>query len=240
MSIDFIQDLQQGFFGEWLFTFLFRVTLASLLGGIIGVERTLRQKDAGFRTHIIVAMGAALVMIISKYGFFDVIDAGFGESVRVDISRVASNVITGVSFIGAGMIFANGSNIRGLTTAAGIWLTAAVGMAIGAGMYTVGLVATAVVILVQILFHIFPIGFDKITATETSEEMIVRLVSSPEAVTHLRERLQALSVQVAKMRITAESDSYVLFLAVKTEKTTDLAAVAAALSTEADVLSVAV
>ncbi len=240
MTFDFLKDLTGGMYGDWFWTFLFRLVLASLLGGIIGIERTLRQKDAGFRTHIIVAMGAALVMLISKYGFFDVVGSGLGESVRVDISRIASNIITGVSFIGAGMIFANGSNIRGLTTAAGIWLTAAVGMAIGAGMYAVGLVATAVVVLVQIVFHIFPIGFDRIQATETTEKMVIRTTASPEAVTHVKDCLQKLSVGVAKMKITAEQTSYVLIFTVKTEKSTDLAAVAAALSTEEDVLSVAV
>ena len=133
-----------------------RIVLAGICGGIIGVERTLRQKDAGFRTHIIVAMGAALMIVISKYGFLDIV---FLDSVQVDVSRVASNIITGISFLGAGMIFVKGISIKGLTTAAGIWVTAAVGMAMGAGLYSIAFISVILLLLVQIVFHKFLIGF---------------------------------------------------------------------------------
>ena len=122
--------------------YLLRILIACICGGAIGIERTLRQKYAGFRTHVIVALGAALMMIISKYGFLDM---AMYENLRADASRVASNILTGISFLGAGMIVLKGGSVRGLTTAAGIWSTAAVGMAIGAGMYFIGILSTLII-----------------------------------------------------------------------------------------------
>ncbi len=131
--------------GAW--DYLLRVVVACLCGGLIGLERTKRLKEAGIRTHIIVALGATLIMVVSKYGFSDVVGA--------DASRIASNVITGVSFLGAGVIFVRGGSVKGLTTAAGIWATAAIGLALGAGMYTIGVLCTALMILLQIALHKF-------------------------------------------------------------------------------------
>ena len=131
--------------GAW--DYLIRIVVACLCGGLVGLERTKRLKEAGIRTHIIVALGATLIMVVSKYGFADVIGA--------DASRIASNVITGISFLGAGVIFVRGGSVKGLTTAAGIWATAAIGLALGAGMYTVGVLCTALMILLQISLHKF-------------------------------------------------------------------------------------
>ncbi len=131
--------------GEW--DYLVRIVVACLCGGLVGLERTKRLKEAGIRTHIIVALGATLIMVVSKYGFFDVVGA--------DASRIASNVITGISFLGAGVIFVRGGSVKGLTTAAGIWATAAIGLALGAGMYTVGVLCTALMIVLQIALHKF-------------------------------------------------------------------------------------
>lgn len=136
---------------NWLFEnigawdYLIRIAVACLCGGLVGLERTKRLKEAGIRTHIIVALGAALIMVVSKYGFGDVGGA--------DASRIASNVITGISFLGAGVIFVRGGSVKGLTTAAGIWATAAIGLALGAGMYTVGVLCTIMVILLQFSLH---------------------------------------------------------------------------------------
>ena len=136
---------------NWLFEnigawdYLIRIAVACLCGGLVGLERTKRLKEAGIRTHIIVALGAALIMVVSKYGFGDVGGA--------DASRIASNVITGISFLGAGVIFVRGGSVKGLTTAAGIWATAAIGLALGAGMYTVGVLCTILVILLQFSLH---------------------------------------------------------------------------------------
>lgn len=170
------------------FVYVFRIVLAGICGGIIGVERTLRQKDAGFRTHIIVALGAALMMTVSKYGFFDVV---VYDSIQLDASRVASNIITGISFLGAGMIFVKGLSIKGLTTAAGIWATAAVGMAIGAGLYIVGILGVILLLLVQIIFHKFLIGFDKVLANDNFIPCFIQIENTPENVNTMKDFLTA-------------------------------------------------
>ncbi|MBO5670723.1 MAG: MgtC/SapB family protein, partial [Clostridia bacterium] len=121
--------------------FMLRLLVACVCGCAIGVERSLRNKEAGIRTHIVVAIGAALAMVLSKYAFFDSADA--------DASRIASQIITGISFLGAGVIFVRGATIRGLTTAAGIWTTAVIGMAIGTGMYPLGIFTTVLMVVLQ-------------------------------------------------------------------------------------------
>ena len=132
-----------------------RIILAGICGTLIGFERTVRSKGAGIRTHCVVACAAALMMIISKYAFYDVVteSMALGADVRLDPSRVASTIVSGVGFLGAGTIFVNKNKISGLTTAAGIWATSGVGMAMGAGMYVVGIAATIIIVISQILLH---------------------------------------------------------------------------------------
>ena len=125
--------------------YIFRIIISSVCGGAIGLERSKRQKEAGIRTHLIVALGSALMMIVSKYAFAD--------SNSFDASRIAANVITGVSFLGAGVIFVKDTSIKGLTTAAGIWATSGVGLAVGGGMVCVGIVSTVLIIFLQIFLH---------------------------------------------------------------------------------------
>ena len=129
---------------EW--KYLASVLLAVVLGFAIGYERKLRYKEAGIRTHTIVCAGAALIMVVSKYGF--------GDSAEADAARVAAQIVSGVGFLGAGIIVYRKHEIHGLTTAAGVWATAGVGMAAGAGMYLVALGAAVVLIGVQCLFHV--------------------------------------------------------------------------------------
>lgn len=186
---------------------IIRIILAGVCGGIIGVERTLRQKDAGFRTHIIVAMGAALMVIISKYGFLDIV---YLDSVQVDVSRVASNIITGISFLGAGMIFVKGISIKGLTTAAGIWVTAATGMAMGAGLYIVALVSVVLLLLVQIVFHKFLIGFDKVLANDNLVPCFIQLENTPDAVKELKSYLKTNRVHVFDSVVETSKDNAIL------------------------------
>ncbi|MBR2461065.1 MAG: MgtC/SapB family protein [Clostridia bacterium] len=162
--------------------YLLRILIACLCGGAIGIERTLRQKDAGFRTHVIVALGASLMMVVSKYGFADSLAAGYDPAPE----RIASNIITGISFLGAGMIFVRGANIKGLTTAAGVWSTAAVAMAIGAGMYITGILASLIIVLIQILFHTFLIGFDKVLANDRTTELILRAKNDPVLIAEIK------------------------------------------------------
>jgi putative Mg2+ transporter-C (MgtC) family protein len=127
-----------------------RLLLAAGCGGLIGYERTRRLKNAGIRTHVIVAIGAALAMIISKYGFTDVLIL---HGMRLDPARIGAQIISGISFIGAGTILLKGEGVNGLTTAAGVWTTAIVGLAIGAGMEGLGLTAAVLILLVQYLLR---------------------------------------------------------------------------------------
>lgn len=126
---------------------LLRLLIAGFCGGLIGLEREYRSKEAGIRTHFLVCLGAALFMIVSQYGFSENIANllklyGPEFPARVDVSRVASQIVSGIGFIGAGMIVFQKRFVVGLTTAAGLWTTAAIGMAVGGGMYGVALVAT--------------------------------------------------------------------------------------------------
>jgi putative Mg2+ transporter-C (MgtC) family protein len=116
------------------------LALAFVLSSLVGLEREWRQKSAGLRTHTLVGFSAALFMLISKYGFGDVAN---GSTVILDPSRVAAQIVSGLGFIGGGLIFVRGDAVRGLTTAATVWLTAAIGMACGAGLATLALVSTA-------------------------------------------------------------------------------------------------
>ena len=142
-----------------LVCFCVRLIVACLCGAAIGYERSKRFKEAGIRTHIIVCVGAALAMIISKYGFEDL--GGILDGSRTsDPARVAAQVVTGISFLGAGVIFKNGGTIKGLTTAACLWATASIGLAVGAGMIAIGVFATVLVTAVQILLHRYAVGSD--------------------------------------------------------------------------------
>jgi putative Mg2+ transporter-C (MgtC) family protein len=125
--------------------------LALLLSAAIGLEREIRQKDAGLRTHTLVGVGAALFMLISKYGFTDVLES---RLVVLDPSRVAAQIVTGVGFLGAGLIFVRRDSVRGLTTAASIWVTAAVGAAAGAGLPVLAALATGIYFVVALGFPV--------------------------------------------------------------------------------------
>ena len=127
---------------------LLRLFLSGLCGFCIGFERKNRAKEAGIRTHFIVAAASALMMIVSKYAGFDMENHG-------DPTRIAAQIVTGIGFLGAGMIFVHNRAISGLTTAAGIWATSGIGMAIGAGLYFEGIVSTLILLLVQTIFRKF-------------------------------------------------------------------------------------
>jgi putative Mg2+ transporter-C (MgtC) family protein len=120
------------------------IVVAALLGGAIGLEREYRSKEAGFRTHFLVGLGSGLFMVLSLYGFDDFIGI---PGVQRDPSRIAAQVVSGIGFIGAGCIIFQKNAVKGLTTAAGLWVTSAIGMAAGAGMYVLSVVATALVLL---------------------------------------------------------------------------------------------
>jgi putative Mg2+ transporter-C (MgtC) family protein len=122
---------------------LLRVALAAVLGGVLGLERELREREAGLRTHLLVSVGSALFTLVSAYGFSGFLNSG-AAVVRADPSRIAAQVVTGVGFLGAGAIIRQGLSIRGLTTAATLWVVAAIGLAAGAGYYSAAIITTAV------------------------------------------------------------------------------------------------
>ena len=126
--------------------YLISILISVILGFLIGYERKLRFKEAGIRTHTIVCAGSALIMVVSKYGF--------GDSVEADASRVAAQIVSGIGFLGAGIIIYRKHEIHGLTTAAGVWATSGVGMAAGAGLYIVAAGSTVIIIAIQCLFHV--------------------------------------------------------------------------------------
>ena len=147
------------------YEFVLRLFVAAMLGGVIGLEREYRAKEAGFRTHFLVALGSGLFMILSQFGFDDVLS--HYEQVSLDPSRIASQVVTGIGFIGAGTIIFQKHVVRGLTTAAGLWVTSAIGMTAGAGMYVLSIATTVLVLLcLEALYFILQhFGTRNITVT---------------------------------------------------------------------------
>ena len=122
---------------------LLRLSLAAVLGGAIGVERELREREAGLRTHLLVSLGSALFTIVSAYGFHEFVKSGQ----TVDPTRIAAQIVTGIGFLGAGAIIRQGLSVRGLTTAATLWVVAAVGLASGAGYYSAAAITTGLVLI---------------------------------------------------------------------------------------------
>ncbi|WP_270539305.1 MgtC/SapB family protein [Bacteroides zhangwenhongii] len=148
-----------------------KLFVALLLGGVIGIEREYRSKEAGFRTHFLVALGSALFCIVSQYGFgFDLKDS----------SRVAAQVVSGVGFLGAGTIIFQKNVVRGLTTAAGLWVTAAIGLACGTGMYIAAAIATVMVLFGLEVMNSFIPTFGtttvQLTFTASTKESVKRVV----------------------------------------------------------------
>ena len=173
--------------------YLVRILVAACLGLLIGSERKNRNKSAGIRTHVIVALGAALIMVVSK--------SGFTEVEKVDSARVAAQVVSGVGFLGAGVIFVRNNLVNGLTTAAGIWATAGVGLALGAGMYVVGISSALLVLLFQFVMHRIAYFADVasgglIRMTLVKQEGIVQSMED-----YLqREKLSVVSVKINKTK----------------------------------------
>ncbi len=198
-----IEDLSSSLPSDLIY--MFRIVVAAACGAVIGVERSKRQKEAGIRTHLIVAIGSALMMVVSKYAFDDV--------VRADASRIAANVITGVSFLGAGVIFVKDSSIKGLTTAAGIWATSGIGLAVGGGMIMVGIFSTVLIILVQIYLHKYASNIEgalntyiKVTLKSNQSNAMRRLISC----------LDEHQIEVVNQRVKRnKDDTYTVNLAIK-------------------------
>ena len=192
-------------YGEFALRFL----VACICGATIGFERSMRLKEAGVRTHLIVCCAAALVMIVSKYGFSDLggETASALAGVRgADPARIAAQVISGVSFLGAGVIFHNGNAIKGLTTAAGLWATAGIGIALGSGMYVMGIFATIVITIMQLVIHRF-------THVDTISTYHLRFTAknTPEFKDNLHKYLNEQNAKVIESKVKFEEDGFATY-----------------------------
>jgi len=188
---------------------LARIFVATFCGALVGIERSKRLKEAGVRTHCLVACGAAALMILSKYGFSDLSSLSlFGSSSEADPSRIASQVVSGISFLGAGIIFKNhNSSVVGLTTAAGIWATAAIGMTIGAGLYLLGTATTILIVLIQILMHRHKIGNDQYS----SATIEITFRDKEQVRAEIHEFLTSHKMQLVDNTISKHSDGTVTY-----------------------------
>ena len=173
--------------------YLVRILVAACLGLLIGSERKNRNTSAGIRTHVIVALGAALIMVVSKYGFMDV--------EKADAARVAAQVVSGIGFLGAGVIFVRNNLVNGLTTAAGIWATAGVGLALGSGMYVVGISSALLVLFIQFVMHRIAYFADVASGGLIRMTLVKRegIVQSMEDYLQ-REKLSVISVKINKTK----------------------------------------
>lgn len=198
--------------------FFLRIIVACVCGFFIGYERSRRFKEAGIRTHVIVCCAAALMMIISKYGFADLAANGsfFAGTKEADPSRIASQIVSGVSFLGAGVIFHNGNNsVRGLTTAAGLWATAGIGMAVGSGMYVMGIFVTALIFIFQWFVHKHEIGGDQLTTSN----LRFTVKNTEEFRKAISDYIKDNNYQVVESKIKYNEDGYASYhLTIRTSK----------------------
>ncbi|HDP0317355.1 TPA: MgtC/SapB family protein [Salmonella enterica subsp. enterica serovar Concord] len=164
---------------------LLRIALAGLLGGFIGIERQLRAKEAGLRTHILVGIGSAMFMIVSKYGFEDIL---LESHVALDPSRIAAQVVSGMGFLGAGTIIIQKQVVKGLTTAAGMWVTAAIGLVIGSGLYEIGIYGA---FLTLVVLEVFRQLSNRLLSRHCG--LLVKL--SPQSVSRVFTMLQMMSIR---------------------------------------------
>ena len=193
--------------------FILRLFLAGIMGAVIGLDREYRAKEAGYRTHFLVSLGSALIMIVSQHGFGEILDT---PNVNLDPSRIASQVVTGIGFIGAGTIILHKQIVRGLTTAAGIWATSGIGLAIGAGMYTLGISATILTLIgLEVLSFLFKSVGMKSSAVEFStdnKETLNQLVKKFNS-----KDFMIVSFQMDERRVS-EAISYHVTMVIKSKK----------------------
>lgn len=187
---------------------IIRLVISCLCGIAIGVERTNRAKEAGIRTHCVVSCASCLMMLISIYGFTSLTGkVGYSD---IDPSRIAAQIVSGIGFLGAGMIFVKRQTISGLTTAAGIWATAGIGMAIGAGMYITGIIATVLILLAQILLHMNP----KFLNMPKMRVLTIHGVQEKDFLTSTENKLKEFDIKCSDVDISKKGDflTYTLYI----------------------------
>ncbi len=183
-----------------------RLVLAALFGAIIGLERERKNWAAGLRTHMLVCVGASLIMIVSAYGFSDVLGA---ENMVLDPSRIAAQVISGIGFIGAGTIlFLKQRVIRGLTTAAGLWTVAAIGLATGGGMYFAASLATALAIIILWILQPFE---KKFSERFKQKHLKITLSNEPISLQIINEVFDVYGLEIVSCTVNKTSDKPIIF-----------------------------
>jgi putative Mg2+ transporter-C (MgtC) family protein len=214
---------------------LLRVVVAAGLGGLVGLERELRDREAGFRTHLLVSVGSCLFTLVSAYGFHEFLVSG-GNIVRSDPTRIAAQIVTGVGFLGAGAIIRQGFSVRGLTTAATLWVVAAIGMASGAGYYSAAVITTALV-----LFSLWPlriIAFRTMNRFRPETDRLLAQLPAGESPALLIERLEQLGGELETLEIGHEADRRTVLMDVKLPPKADAPGIVAKLSELEPVLEV--
>jgi len=206
------------------FDMILRLLLAAVLGGIVGMERGSGDRPAGFRTHILVCAGSALIMLVSMYGFegFDSVPLKYPNN--RDSARIAAQVVSGIGFLGAGTILHEGITVRGLTTAASLWMISAIGLATGAGMYLVSIVATIITFTTLTTFHSVEKRFA--AANSKSDKKYIRVVASntPGLVAQVAAFLAQSGIKVKTINVqnSSANDKVVLELYLRFNKELDL------------------
>lgn len=193
-----MEQVLQEIMGENFSVIVLRLFVALLLSGIIGFEREWNRHSAGFRTHILVGVGASLMMSLSLFGFIDFIERY--DNIRFDPARIPSYVISGIGFLGAGTIIVYGGTIRGLTTAASIWAVAGIGLVVGAGMYGPAIVATFIILISLVVLN----NWEKLFPSQRKTTMLEMVVNPSINVHHLieiveKENVVINAVEVEKM-----------------------------------------
>ena len=208
---------------------LLRLALAAALGGAIGFERELREREAGLRTHTLVSVGSALFTIAGAYGFRD-----FHGS--FDPTRVAAQIVTGIGFLGAGAIIRQGLSVRGLTTAATLWVVAAIGLASGAGYYSAAVITTALVLLS--LWPLRIVAYRVMIRFRPENERLVAQLPSGESPGPLIAQLEALGASLQSLEISHEADRRLVLVDVTLPPKADAPGIVAKLSEVEGVLEV--
>jgi putative Mg2+ transporter-C (MgtC) family protein len=214
---------------------LVRLALAAAFGGAVGLEREFREREAGFRTHMLVSVGSALFTIASAYGFRDFLVNG-GSLVRTDPTRIAAQIVTGIGFLGAGAIIRQGLSIRGLTTAATLWVVAAIGLTTGAGYYSAAAITTLLV-----LFSLWPLRIFTHRVMVRFRPETYRLVAqlpAGESPAPLIAALEQEGAQLRALEIGHEADRRTILLDVTLPPKTDAPQVIVRLGELDDVLEV--
>jgi putative Mg2+ transporter-C (MgtC) family protein len=197
---------------------LLRLSLAAALGGLIGIERELREREAGLRTHLLVSLGSALFTIVSAYGFHAFLASG-ASVVRADPTRIAAQIVTGIGFLGAGAIIRQGFSVRGLTTAATLWVVAAVGMACGAGYYSAAALSTALVLLA--LYPLRVMAYRALIRFRPEDGRLVVELPSGEPPGTVIDEIERLGARISALEVSQEGDRRRLELDVALPRETD-------------------